>query len=440
MLERAVDTKWARLIEELELAQVIEDQGYVDISAEQFKSLDLEIRLMTKIDHSHQRPRVFEELDVNILTLGRSLWRVGRFETQTHLPEFNPPSSQVKVKAIPNFVQSLDPSYLTSEAGVLNAAQLAGIVDDFLEGEYLQTVSGRMSSGDFSFQLAERGGTTSEIFVSKAQIEIDAGYESPSNLALFEAKISGATDFCTRQLYYPFRVWSARLPHKPVRTVYVSYANQFLDLFEFEFKLPNLYSSSQLIRKQRYTLGSDLPSSEEVDRLSDRVTPATPPRDRGKFIPFPQADSFERVMDLVGFITAGPKSDVQIIEKYGFVRRQADYYPNAAAYLGLVRKTPSYDGEKVWTSTPEGRRLMSLPMRERSLAFAELLFSVQPIAETFQVWKRLCYQPSRDWVVQQLHSSPYAVQENGEKLGATTISRRASTVISWASWLVNLRS
>jgi len=440
MLERAVDTKWARLIEELELAQVIEDQGYVDISAEQFKSLDLEIRLMTKIDHSHQRPRVFEELDVNILTLGRSLWRVGRFETQTHLPEFNPPSSQVKVKAIPDFVQSLDPSYLTSEAGVLNAAQLAGIVDDFLEGEYLQTVSGRMSSGDFSFQLAERGGTTSEIFVSKAQIEIDAGYESPSNLALFEAKISGSTDFCTRQLYYPFRVWSGKLPRKHVRTVYLSYANQFLDLFEFEFRLPNLYSSSQLIRKQRYTLGSALPSAEEVDQLTSQVVQVTPPKDGGKFIPFPQADNFERVMDLVGFIAAGPKTESQISEEYGFVRRQADYYPNAAAYLGLVRKAVAFEGEKVWTATPEARRLTALPLRERSLAFAELLLSVQPIADTFQVWRRIGEQPSRDWVVQQLASSPFAVQENGAKLGSTTISRRASTVISWASWLINLRS
>jgi hypothetical protein len=141
MLERAVDTKWARLIEELELAQVIEDQGYVDISAEQFKSLDLEIRLMTKIDHSHQRPRAFEELDVNILTLGRSLWRVGRFETQSHLPDFNPPSSKVKVKAIPSFIKSLDADYLTSEAGVLNAAHLAGVVEDFLESTQATRVS-----------------------------------------------------------------------------------------------------------------------------------------------------------------------------------------------------------------------------------------------------------------------------------------------------------
>lgn len=440
MLERVVDTKWARLIEELELAPIIRGQGFVDISAEQFNSLGLEIRKMTKIDHSHQRPKIFDELDVNILTLGRNLWRVGKFETQSHLPDFNPPSSKVRVKAIPSFVESLDASHLTSEAGVLNAAQLAGVIEDFLEGHYLQTVSGRMSSGDFSFELPNHDGTSNEIFVSKAQIEIDAGYESKSDLALFEAKISGSTDFCTRQLYYPFRVWSARLPKKPVRTIYLSYANQFLDLFEFEFKFPNQYSSSQIIRKQRYTLGSTLPSAEEVDQLSYQVVPANPPKDRGKFIPFPQADSFEKVMDLVDFIAAGPRTDTQISEKYGFVRRQADYYPNAAAYLGLVRKTPAFDGEKLWTATSEARRLMALPLKERSLAFAEILLSLQPIAETFQVWRRLGEQPSRDWVVQQLASSPLAVQENGSKLGLTTISRRASTVVSWASWLVNLRS
>ena len=53
-----------------------------------------------------------------------------------------------------------------------------------------------------------------------AQIEIDAAFEGADCLALIEAKRDLSEDFLIRQLYYPFRVWSARV-HKRVRPVFL---------------------------------------------------------------------------------------------------------------------------------------------------------------------------------------------------------------------------
>lgn len=73
---------------------------------------------------------------------------------------------------------------------------------DFLEDDYiLPTVNGRMSSGQFDFDINTKHGLRT-VNVSNSQIEIDAAYEGASYLSLFEAKHDLADDFIVRQLYY----------------------------------------------------------------------------------------------------------------------------------------------------------------------------------------------------------------------------------------------
>ena len=116
----------------------------------------------------------------------------------------------------------MDSSNISSEAIALNCAVAAGIVADFLEdSEIIATVSGRMGSGAFGFNIDNtKTGVPCVISVNNSQIEIDAAYEGVKNLAIFEAKLDLAEDFLVRQLYYPFRVWQNRIK-KPVRPLFL---------------------------------------------------------------------------------------------------------------------------------------------------------------------------------------------------------------------------
>ena len=54
-------------------------------------------------------------------------------------------------------------------------------------------------------------------------------------------------------------------------------------------------------------------------------------------ITLPQANSIEKVMDVVSFVYHNPKSSIEDIAEYiGFTVRQALYYRDAARYFGLI--------------------------------------------------------------------------------------------------------
>ena len=60
----------------------------------------------------------------------------------------------MKKLILSEYIQSLDSSSIPNEAIALNYAVAAGIVEDFLQDEELvPTVSGRMSSGIFDFNI-----------------------------------------------------------------------------------------------------------------------------------------------------------------------------------------------------------------------------------------------------------------------------------------------
>lgn len=76
----------------------------------------------------------------------------------------------------------------------------------FVGEETKHTVSGRMGSGQFEYEVENAEGYRKHVKVKGAQIEIDGGYEGNTKFALIEAKKETANDFNIRQLFYPYRV------------------------------------------------------------------------------------------------------------------------------------------------------------------------------------------------------------------------------------------
>ncbi|MBR0151897.1 MAG: hypothetical protein IJP89_11105 [Synergistaceae bacterium] len=167
-------------------------------------------------------------------------------------------------------------------------------------------------------------------------MEIDAAYEGHSCMAIFEAKLAKSgvfEDFMTRQLYYPFRVWHSRIT-KPVRPVFFVYSNEVFRLYEYAFDDSDNYSSIKLIRQKNYSVDDTSITSQDIQHVLSRT--AIIPESDG--VPFPQADKFERVINLCEFLNERDMSKAEITEQYAFDKRQTDYYTNSARYLGLTGK------------------------------------------------------------------------------------------------------
>lgn len=214
--KRQTDTAWEKLFEKYDILRRVEEHGSFDISAKMIKEVR-EPRLMAKFDHSINLPKIFSDNALAILPITRGDYVIAHFKAYH---EFEVLDMPIERASLPTYIQSLDPAKITSEAIALNCAVAAGIIADFLQDEgIVSTVSGRMGSGSFSFNIANSVTNTPFVIkVANSQIEIDAAYEGVEGLTLIEAKLDLSDDFLIRQLYYPFRVWQNRI-NKPIRTL-----------------------------------------------------------------------------------------------------------------------------------------------------------------------------------------------------------------------------
>lgn len=422
----AYNGAWQKVFDKYSIPALVAEQGFADVTADQLREFR-EPRLLTKMDHSHQLPKVFEENKLTILTRGISTFRIGAFEVYRDLPEWTVPAGDVENLSLPAYIETLDTTNITGEPAALNAAHAAGIMDRFCGEEVILTVSGRMRTGAFSFSVNDTVRGKAEIPVAGAQIEIDGAFEGKDAFTIVEVKNHLSKDFLVRQLYYPFRALREKA-HKPTRTVFLTLANDVYDLHEFDFVDPFDYSSATLTRHKRYTIGVTPPTEAEVVEQAKKVLQAAPSSKRSD-IPFPQADDFERVMDLVSYLSEKPRTADDLAVSYAFDIRQSSYYANAARYLGLADYV-QVGSRREWRTTPLADEILALPYRDKNLRFAALALSISPVAETYFEWVRDGSRPTVERVAEMFSKHP-----DGEHLAPSTQLRRSQTILSWATWL-----
>ena len=150
MAESYLNTAWNQLFEKYSILDVVREQGNFIITAKQIKEFR-EPRLMTKFDHSENLPDIFKENNLSIMPISRNDFIISNHQMFSELKEIN--QDIIKVE-FPNYIQSIVPAKITSEAIALNCAYLTGMLEDFLEDEQIvPTVSGRMASSKFSFEI-----------------------------------------------------------------------------------------------------------------------------------------------------------------------------------------------------------------------------------------------------------------------------------------------
>lgn len=415
-----LDAAWEKLFKKYNIKEEVEEKGFYIITADQIREFR-EPRLMTKFDHNEDLPILFKEEKLSIMPISRSKYRISNNEMFSELKEV---SFDVDYFPMPSHIESITKDSISSEAIALNCSYLTGMIQDFIDDvEVYPTVSGKMSSKKFSFEIENvKTKKMDTIDVENSMIEIDGAYEGQKYLTIIEAKQVLCDNFLIRQLYYPYRVWKERVS-KDIRLIYFVYSNSIFHFFEYAFDDPNNYNSLRLLKQRNYSLESVSINTEEVTNILNSVKIVPEPE-----VPFPQADSFNRIVNMCEYLNEGSKEKSDITIDYGFVSRQADYYSNAGKYLGLFEASSA----KI-SLTKLGKNILSMDFKHRQLKYIELILQHHifnwALRKRFETGATL---NKADLVREMSKSGLYNVNSEA------TYNRRASTIISWIDWIIGL--
>lgn len=432
-MSRAIRTKndiaWNELFEKYHILDRVNIDGHFNIKSTEINPIR-QARLMTKFDHDEHRPAIFRDNGLSILPISRGEYVIAKIKAYEILKPNE--TLQIEYFELPSYLDSLDFNEITSEATAINCAFISGILSHFLEEEDIfLTVSGRMSSGVFNFSIDSSGREANRLhlLVENCQIEVDGGFEGHNSLSLIEAKCSIPYSFLIRQLYFPYRLWKNKI-QKPVRSIFLTYTNRIFHLYEYEFETPSNYNSLSLVKEQRYSLEPLEIRLDDIEHILDSVATVQEPK-----ISFPQADSFERVINLcehLHTVNEEGLSHEDITHIYNFDKRQTQYYTNAGRYLGLIAKKNS-DGIQYYLSE-RGKTLFRQTYRKRQLGFVKAILEHSVFANGLKLYLRKFCSPSKAEIVELMRSADlYRVKQT------SVYERRAQTIRSWLDWIIGLQ-
>ncbi len=423
------DTAWNKLFDKYAILKGLNQDGFYEIAASEIREFR-EPRLMCKFDHENNLPAIFKDNGLSILPLSRSKYIIGQFDIFEKV-EYK--KQKPIMVSIPKHIETVDPKNLYSESSALHCAYVSGMIhyllgEDYAEnlGNVFPTVSGRMGSGDFSFQVRSQQGIYRNIDVNGSQIEIDGGYESLQNFAIVEAKKESVTDFNVRQLFYPYRVWQNKI-NKQVKPIFFTFSNDIFSFFIYEFTDENVFNSIQLIEQVNFKVSHEKITVHDLREIHGKVEIIAEPE-----VPFPQADSFQRVIDLLGLLVNESLHKDFLTENFNFEERQTNYYTDVGIYLGLIEKGKDADNRIYFLLTDLGRDIMSLPYKEKYLAIASQILKHKIFHKVFHEFF-MKQEFDRAKVIEIMQEcGVYNVQSY------STFNRRASTVISYVKWIFSL--
>jgi hypothetical protein len=416
------DIAWEKLFEKYKISEKVNTKGLYEIKASSINEFR-EARLMTKFDFKSQLPEIFSNNNFSILPISRGSYIISDFDT---FQDFESNETEITKIDFPNYLESIDFNNITSESTALNCAYVSGIIEDFVQDEELKpTVSGRMSSLAFDFNINSKKSLLN-INVNNSQIEIDGGYEGIESLNLIEAKNSISKDFLIRQVFYPYKLWENKITKK-VRPLFLTYSNGIFHFREYVFEDPTHYNSLKLIREKKYAIRDGAINLELIQKTLNQVKIVKEPT-----IPFPQADSFERVINLCELLNENKVLNREYItDNYDFNVRQTNYYTDAGRYLGLIDKKQE-NGEIIYFLTENGQKLFNLSIIDRQQKFIELILSHLVFNKALNFYFKKTEAPNKDEIVEIMKESDlYNVDSE------STYKRRSSTISSWVNWILD---
>lgn len=423
------DKAWEIIFEEEQILDRIAQDGFFQISSTRINQ-QREARLMTKFDHAVQLPQIFKDNNLTIQPTSRGNYIIGTFESYFQLPQKS--TVEVAYPELPANIETLEHSNIYSESSAIICAFLSGMIDDLLGETTNFTVLGRMSTGTFDYKIRNlKTGLFHDIKVTNSQCEIDGGFEGENQFAIVEAKSETVSDFIIRQLYYPYRLWNSKI-EKEVVPIFLTISNDIFTFYRFRFVEENLYNSLELVSEHRYSISrSDIEISDIRRILAE--TKIFPDR---QDIPFPQADSFPRIIDLLGRLYNAneflSKDEITLI--YAFEERQTHYYVTAAIYLGLVTREQRTRQEVTYSLSKQGFYIMSQHPQKRNIELLKCILQHRIFNDSLTAWLEKAESLSKEEIVSIMGKGSERIAVGSD----TTRNRRASTVRGWIEWILML--
>lgn len=422
--KRQVDKIWEQIFQDYDILNKVKKDNVYSITSTEINKYK-EARLMTKFDFEDSLPDIFASNDLAILPTTRGTYNIGPFNLYQNLGEFKGKKKEV---VFPDWIETIEPENLTSESIMINAALATTMMADLLnenQSDLVQSLSGRMGSGKFSFNVnSTYTGRPLNVEVENSQIEIDAGIETPEKLVLIEAKNKPVEDFIGRQLYYPYRTWTKKTD-KEIVPVFLQYTNGIFDFSVFKYNDKDNYNSLELIKRNHYVFGGENVTVDDLIEVSSSVQSMQGHGDEN--VPFPQADDMVKILGIVEAIhhsEDGQMSKEEISLSNAFVMRQADYYSNSAIWLGLIKKV-----DRKLALTEIGKEYIHSNRKNQVLLIAKRVLRYEPANRIFK------HGISR--------ANPLSGTEAARLLGkfhpgleASTNRRRAVTLSAWVKYLI----
>lgn len=422
------DTAWDDVFSRIPLLSEIIETGHSFLTADVLKQASggKEPRLLAKMDTDSSRPSIFKKNNLAILPVENGKYvifqdpKLKSYFNFSHLydsiePEEYEPSGYITM------LETIQPGKITSESLALDFTYHASLLRTFIaQDEIYQTIRGRQRTGSFEIKLPTE--SNNRVVVNGVQIEVDAGYESPSSIILIEAKMGRADTFHIRQLLFPYLNWLT-LTSKPIIPIFFTYTNGLY--YFFQLKFGELYGEIEVVHSRCYTLKE--PPRIKIN-LHDVLNSTS--LDPEPHTPFPQANDLDKVIDIIMNWSQGLTTKEAITQFFEFDIRQADYYANAAVYLGLLARRTE-QGQFVLTS--EGNRLAQYMSRGLRNEFLFRQMIRKPVFhEVFSVLEDV----GLDAGSISTETIATIIQKHTIKdCNDTTAKRRASTVKKWLHWM-----
>ena len=436
------DKAWEAIFSGESIPQTLEKQGWATVTAEIIrKKYHKEPRLLAKTDAYEALPEVFRKNDAALLSLTNEEYAILRLGNKgkplfPKLPPVLDSPKHIDIEHCARRIVTLPwEEHFASESQAIDAALAARILQDFVGDENLVlTIRGRRRfQKPVPLRFSLKGRVTE--FPLKArgfQIEVDGGYESPRHVYLLEAKNKAHKTFNLRQVMFPYLFWKdylrAREANKSVRPIYLIYTAHNYFLYEFTVEKEDVLNALRVVRAGWYVLGTPPLTLAYIREMLQGHKPDSIPH-----IPFPQADSFLRLYDILEEVKRkGALTANEIAEYQEFTLRQGNYYASAAQWLGWMEKQGN-----AFVISKDGKRLLAVPLNERPRLILQRLAQRPVFHNALQWWATSGKLPEKSqighWIVQAIESKQI------KPLSQSTIPRRASTVAGWlqilAAWV-----
>ena len=143
-------------------------------------------------------------------------------------------------------------------------------------------------------------------------------------------------------------------------------------------------------------------------------------------IPFPQADSFTKVITVVEMIEKEVDTAISISEEFDIESRQGNYYLSAAKYLGLITNA---EKSGKYTVSTKGFLINNLDIKSRNEHLIKSILKHKVFYYTYKYYLDNEKLPSKEYIIELM-------QQHTDLTNPVTLNRRASTVRGWIEWII----